>query len=483
MVLKDKFIIAKIVIKLMSNIGFVELCEKFFELEDELGLLDRRIQDVYFWERIRVPVHNRLRRVLVDSRDTNDTADTQEYLSASWLLMKNLFVKNPFASGNAELLFYGTGRRKKLDNGLWWDIYHDPIVESLENDCLLWERPYNVGHSTPAKTSNLRYVDLVEYTGTLLQKTGLSELTLSEEERTFLDTVEDEIDSRFDVTVPLRSMVTEDLSKRRVRLPLYQKLIRRIEPEGAIMTVSYNGRETFIEACRMEGVPVVELQHGAISRYHMGYSFPGDEKHMFPDYFFSFGDFWSNLANLPLPSERIHSVGYPYLEQKVGEYENTEPAKQTVFISQGTIGKELSRFAIDLNRLDEYNNRIIYKLHPQEYDSWKKRYPWLFDADIQVVASDSPALYRLFAESTAQIGVGSTAVYEGLNFDLDTYIVDIQSEIHKLKPLVERGYATLVDNPIELLEYSNSGKSQSFNKEPVFNSNPVENISECLNQI
>lgn len=464
----------------MSNIGFVELCEEFFELEDELGLLNRRIQDVYFWERIRVSVHNRLRHVLVDSTDSNDTTNTREYLSAGWLLIKNLVIKNPFVSDDTEFLFYGTGRRKKLDNGLWWDIYHDPIVESLENDCLLWERPYNVGHNTPAKTSRVRYVDVVEYIGTLLQKTGLGELTLSEDEHAFLDTVENEIDSRFDVTVSLRSMVTEDLSKRRVRLPLYQKLLRRIGPNAALIVNSYNGRETFVEACKLEGIPVVELQHGAMSKYHMGYSFPYNDKHIFPDYFLSFGSFWSTLVDIPLPDSQIHSVGYPYLEQKVQEYDDVESAKQTIFISQGTIGKELSRFAIELNRLDEYKNDIIYKLHPQEYDNWKKIYPWLADADIQVVASSNPTLYSLFAESTAQVGVGSTAVYEGLNFNLETYIFDIASESHKLKPLTERGHAKLVNEPEDLLDGKMTGKYENFDKEHIFRSNPIENIQNVL---
>ncbi len=480
MVLKDKFIIAKIVIKLMSNIGFVELCEEFFELEDELGLLSRQIQDVYFWERIRVPVHDRLRRVLMDSRDTNETADTQEYLSAGWLLMKNLLVKNPFVSKDNDFLFYGTGRRKKHNNGMWWDIYHDPIVESLENDCLLWERPYNIGHSTPAKTSNLRYVDLVEYTGTLLQKTGLSEITLSEEERTFLNTVEDEIDSRFDVTAPLQSMVTEDLSKRRVRLPLYRKLIRRIEPKSVFIVNSYYGRETFVEACQLEGIPVIELQHGAIGKYHMGYSFPYHNKHIFPDNFFSFGNFWSNFVDLPLPDARIYSVGYPYLEQKVREYDDIKPAKQTIFISQKTIGEELSRFAVKVDRLEKYNNDIIYKLHPSEYDVWKQRYPWLANTNIQVVDSSNPPLYRLFAESKAQVGVSSTAVYEGLNFNLKTYIFDNISGNYMLEPLNERGYANFVNKPEDLVNKNNINNCSDFDKEPFFKSNPINNIKEIL---
>jgi UDP-N-acetylglucosamine:LPS N-acetylglucosamine transferase len=467
----------------MIGDDFVELCEMFFELENDLDLLNRRICDVCFWERVRFPVHGHLRRSLVDSTDDKTATSSKDYLSGIRLLLSNCLVRNPVFSPDADLLFYGTGRRKHLEDGQWWDIYHDPIMESLTEDCLMWERPYKLTHLTPSKTSNLRYVDMVEYTGTLLQKLGISTVSFSEDEISFLKTVENEISSRFGVDVPLLSMVEKDLSKRRVCIPMYRNLLNRASPFIIFMTVSYGGRETFVEACQLEGIPVIELQHGAISRYHMAYSFPYDKKRVFPDYFFSFGDFWSELVDLPLPDERVYSVGYPYLEAEAKKYDGIKTNKQTVFISQGSIGKELSRFAVALNNRDDYENDIVYKLHPREYDSWQDDYPWLNNAKLRVVDSDDPPLYHLFAKSTAQVGVGSTAVYEGLNFGLDTYVLDIESENHKLKYLIDKGYAKLVRSPAELLDKQEISVDRCFDPEPIFNSEPIENITEALESI
>lgn len=467
----------------MPEADFVELCEDFFELENELDLLNNRVRDVYFWERVRFPVHERLRRSLVDDKSGDSTTNSREYLSGGWLFLRNIFIKNPFFSGTADLLFYNTGRRKKFEDGLWWDLYHDPVIQSATDDCLLWERPYNVAHLTPAKTSDMRYVDLVEYTGTLLEKLGIGTISFSENERTTIVDIADEITSRFGVDVPLLSMVTADLSERRIQLPIYRKLLRRADPDIAFLTVSYNGRETFVEACQLEDVPVVELQHGAMSRYHLAYSFPYDEKHVFPDYFFSFGDFWSGLVDFPVPDERVRSVGYPYLEMEAGKYDDVETREQTVFISQWSIGAELSRFAIELNNREAYDNDIVYKLHPREYNSWEDQYPWLANADLQVVDSDDPPLYRLFAESTAQVGVGSTAVYEGLNFGLETYVLDIPSEKHKLEHLIEAGYAELVSAPDELLNRSKAGGDRRFDVEAIFKSNAIANIANAVDEI
>jgi hypothetical protein len=67
----------------------------------------------------------------------------------------------------------------------------------------------------------------------------------------------------------------------------------------------------------------------------------------------------------------------------------------------------------------------VYKPHPGEVDRWREEYPWLVDAPVDVVGADGPPLHRLFAESRAQVGVYSTALYEGLRFGLETYLLDV----------------------------------------------------------
>ena len=395
--------------------------------------------------------------------------------------MKNFFIKNPIFSPDTDLLFYGTGRRKKRQDGLWWDIYHDPIMNSIDKDCLLWERPYNVSHLTPPKTSNIKYVDIIEYTGILLEKLGISKVRFSDGEVSLINEVEKELLSRFGSEMDLKSMIKEDLSIRKVRLPMYRRLIRKVDPNIALLINSYNGRETFVEACQQEDVPVVELQHGVIGRYHMGYSFPRHNKNVFPDYFFSFGDFWSDSVDLPLSDEKIYPVGYPYLERKVDKYPGAREGDKVVFISQGTVGERLSRFAERLSEDQDLDEEVVYKTHPNEQNSWEEKYPWLVDSDVTVV-TDNPPLYQLFSECKRQVGVYSTALYEGLYFGLDTYILDAPGSEY-MDYLIEEGHASLVSSVEEYVSERDCSDTSQIDREYFFINNSVDRFNAAIDDI
>jgi hypothetical protein len=463
----------------MRDNGLAELTEEFFGLEENLDLINKKMRGVYFWERVRFSVYNQLIKDVLEVGTKENEEDSEDYLSGVSLLLKNVLTRNPFLSSRTDLLFYGAGRRKERGDGLFWDIYHDPVIDSMNRDCLLWETPWyrngSVSHATPAKTSNMRYVELIEYVGNALQILGISSVSLSETEASLINEVEDELRLKFDTEIDLESMVKKDLSKRRVRLPLYRRLIRKVDPNVAIMTVSYTSRETFTEACQLEDVPVVELQHGVINRYHTGYSFPYEEKNVFPDYFFSFGEFWSDSVDLPIPEDHVYSVGYPYLESESKRYEDVEEKDQILFISQPNIGEELSRFAVELSDCKEYKKDIVYKFHPGE----TSEYPWLKRNDITCITDEVP-LYQLFAESTSQVGVNSTALYEGLQFDLSTYVLETTGHEY-MQYLIENNYAALVQSTEELINKNET--KRDIDKGYFFEDNPLQKFESAIEEV
>jgi hypothetical protein len=466
----------------MSKTEFKETADTLFNLECDFDLLNKKVSGVHFWERIRHSAYQKILHSIHDFRaDGESNGGASEYISAVNSFIKNIFVRNPYFATESELLFYSTGRRKKFDDGLWWDIYADPIIEKVSRSCVCFERPYNTSHFKPAKTDSLCNTDLIEYSGHILHKTGLSSIEISEAEKELIELIEEEIKSRFGVSVAIESMVKEDLSKRKVRLPLYRSLIRMIEPEIVLIINSYNGRETFVEACRGEDTPVAELQHGVISRYHMGYSFPGRNKNVFPDYFFSFGDFWSDSVDIPLPDERIYSVGYPYLETKVDEYAGARKRDKVVFISQGTVGERLSRFAQRLSKHQDVEEEVVYKMHPNEQASWEERYPWLVDSDVTVVA-DNPPLYQLLSESKRQVGVYSTALYEGLYFGLDTYILEAPGSEY-MDYLIEEEHASLVSSVEEYVSERGCSDTSQIDRGYFFINDSVSRFNAAVDDI
>jgi hypothetical protein len=129
------------------------------------------------------------------------------------------------------------------------------------------------------------------------------------------------------------------------------------------------------------------------------------------------------------------------------------------------------------------NQKIVYKLHPGEYARWKKEYPWLVDADIKVIEDDSVSLYQLFAESKIQIGVNSTAIYEGLSFGLRTFVLNLPG-VEYMEDLAKEHYVTIIRSVDELQEYLRKpGPMPKISTEKFFRSNALENIHRALCEI
>jgi hypothetical protein len=292
-------------------------------------------------------------------------------------------------------------------------------------------------------------------------------------------------------------MLLKLLKSRKSLLPLYIRLFKRLDPKIVFVVVSYNN-EIIIEACKKLKITTVELQHGVITPYHLGYAFPeGKLKESFPDYFFSFGDFWNNSVNFPLPKSQIFSIGYSFLEAEKEKLASVStPAsqptkKQLLFISQGAIGDKLSKFASDLieEGIEKFDFELIYKLHPGEYNHWKTSYPWLLEASkshIKVIDDSSSDLYQLMSSSEIIVGVFSTAIFEGLSFGVKTFVLEA-SGIEYMETLIQEKAVIKVSSAKDFLSYlsqENYGFDlNQIDQEDFFKSNAVLNATNQIEKL
>jgi len=466
---------------------FKSLTEAFLWMEEDLDLFDQRIDGVYFWERVRFGVHRKILEGVGVSGQAHTKLErtlANRVRSAS-RCTKNLVMKNPCLSPPADILIWGCARRKLEEDGKWWDIYYDPIIDNLDEAVAYFESPYLGMHYTPAKSENIRYMDLINCLAAMKRRLGLVRVAFGSKEAGLLQDLQKKISAVFNVKIDLKEMVGQHLLTRKATLSLYGRLLRRVGPKVVLLDNSY-GRETFIEACKDLNIPAVELQHGTLGEYHLAYSYPGPKrvKRTFPDYFFAFGDFWKESVEFPIGKERIFSVGYPYFEKEKEKYAHIHRKDQLLFISQGTIGAEISKFAVELSEREDFSLKIIYKLHPGEYARWRKEYPWLMGTKIKVIDSDNPPLYKLFAESKIQIGGNSTAIYEGLGFGLKTYLLDL-SGVESAEALIENHYAELVSSvdELQIKIKKNELATVNIDAEKFFRSNALNNIYNTINEI
>jgi hypothetical protein len=462
--------------------GFIK---EFSEFEKEQDLFSIEVNDVYIWERVRRLCFKELLNasgIGYQASPKIDQRSLRDYIKGGFKWAKSLIIRNPFFESQSDFFFIGSPRRKPRSDGYMWDIYCDPILDNLKLDYVYTEPPYSLSHRKPAKTENIKYLDLITYTSVIQRQTGLARYEPSQEEKENISELEEKLYSRFGSRINVQNLITEKLSERKSRKWIYEKLLAKLDPKISVI-VAGAFKHTFIEVCKEKNIPVVELQHGTGHHNHPGYSYPGDVNlECFPDYIFAFGKFWKDTVDYPIPQEDIYPVGYPYLESEKGKYSDTENDNQIIFSSQWTIGEELSRFAADLSKRDtDYD--VVYKLHPKEYNGWETKYPWLTEAPLEVIDDDTVPLYELLSQSEVHVGVYSTVVYEGLVFGLDTYLLNAPG-ITRMKYLIESGAASKVSSVDELVDYLKSrSESSDFDIRYFFEEDPIGKISDAFDDV
>ena len=475
-----------------SRQSLKSLYNSFIKFEQDLGLFERKIDDVLFWERIRHPVFQRIfQKTLIDQEEAPglDSSPKDKRLGYYLLKFRNYFFaifrfnKNPLLAKQHEILVLSHPRRKLMEDGLWWDIYTDYFIDKLGHSVISLEGDLLFKYKKPTKTKNLLYTTFIDFLVDMQKYLGLARVKLTDEEIIYLRKLSQTIKTKYKLSIDLVFLTKYMLARRKRILPFYLKILNRIKPKMVVL-ISSPGKENIIEACKIMQIPVIELQHSVITKYHTGYSFDKktSNKTTFPDYLLTFGDYWKDSVNYPIEKDKIISVGYPEFEQKTKRYKNIKKKKQILFISQKTIGEKLSKFAVELSKIRKLDYKIIYKIHPLESNLWYEDYPWLAESKIEIADQQGKHLYKLFAESEVQIGVYSTALFEGLSFGVKTFLVDLPG-IDNMEDLLEWNVAIKVTKVKELLDYLEDGKCDECDPEFFFKRDSVQNIINSINEI
>lgn len=452
-----------------------ELCETLWKFERELDLLELEIQGIRFWELIRFAVFTKLSAHLSGYGQAHTSTNRlQDKLIGLPKFLTYSITRNPFNKNyKVDFLVYDHPRKINVE-GNNVDIYTDEFIKSYEDNSFdVIEAPYLWGHITSQVNKNRKYLDHEMLTVFLGKKK--SPIKFNEEEKRLIEKLQREIDKRFDVeNINLYVLIVNQLSIFIHRFEYHKKLFEKRKPQKIYVVVSY-GKIPIIAAAKSLGIKVIEFQHGVITDYHFSYNFSDPNKKLkyFPDKILTFGDYWAKTEGFPKQAE-IEVYGFPYLNKQLKHYEGTmKKKKQVLFISQGTIGEELSKRAKEVAQsLPNYH--FIYKLHPGEYDRWKKQYPELIQAskldNFEVIDNNVKNLYSYFAESEFQIGVYSTAIFEGLTLNCKTILCNLKG-IEYMKDLIDQNLVMLANDKKDFINSIENFKAKEVDKEHFFKNN------------
>lgn len=100
------------------------------------------------------------------------------------------------------------------------------------------------------------------------------------------DELESTIKAYFAIELPVDFIVNHQIIAFYSATLSYSFFFACIKPKLLLVLVGY-GNEAKIYAAKRKNIPVIEMQHGTLSPYHVGYNVPkGQTKNYFADYFF-----------------------------------------------------------------------------------------------------------------------------------------------------------------------------------------------------
>lgn len=283
-------------------------------------------------------------------------------------------------------------------------------------------------------------------------------LCLDGDAKKFAEYVQDAIARELGVAIDaarLAALVKSAVGRRHYYNRLFHRWLERLRVKCVVTVVNYARPNMMLcEAAHQAGIPVVELQHGTVYPAHPAYNLPCLEPSYSPDYLFSWGSHWSGQTRNYALKGAI-DVGSPALEHFMlanRAHGRTDP-RGILFISQGTIGRQLSKRAVELNRLlSGKGYRIMYKLHPNETRSWRELYPELRESGVEVITSADRSIYALFSEVPTVVGVYSTAMLEASMWKARGFVFCDLPGGDTMRPFLRDGMLESVSSAQELAQ-------------------------------
>ncbi|WP_299666349.1 hypothetical protein [uncultured Polaribacter sp.] len=460
--------------------------EEFISFEEENNLFAWNIDSIPIWELVRTIIFTELSSKLVNKFVVKRNEKKGLRIKLFFNILYNSIFHNPFFSFKRKDILILNHPRRKFNQGFFEDIYIDNLLPSLNNNYLLLEGfvSHNQAHLKPIKRNNFFYLDLIQFTSNIISKKQGTKLSLGDLEK--IKTLEWKISNIWNVhTNTLQNEIPILLKKWKITKFFIVKLLIKFKPKVVVTVVSYSFiNQVFNYVSKQKKIPIVELQHGTVGKYHINYNYKNYKNltlKTFPDFFLAWGENWVKNSRLPLLDKNIISTGYPYIDNFRNEIKIKRNLNQLVFISQ--IREDIAYFTQEVAKiLPDF--KIIFKAHPAEYSFANRKYKSiLISKNIEIVTNDEKNLYTLFKESYAIFGVHSTALIEALAFCPKIGIIKL-SGWEYFENIEESNKIVFIDNKKDAIDYilKNDYKDSKILNNNYFENNSRENIINFLNK-
>ena len=145
-----------------------------------------------------------------------------------------------------------------------------------------------------------------------------------------------------------------------------------------------------------------------------------------------------------------------------------------LILSQNTLGEELFKLSVELsNTLKDVE--IYFKLHPKQY-TYYENISINIPKNMRIIGEGELTIYELFPMVNFQVGVFSTALFEGLSLGVKTIIYNADGS-QFLEELIDKGYAILAKNISDIALIIERDKFRFPTEDYFFSNNSLLNIN------
>ena len=379
-----------------------------------------------------------------------------------------------------------TFNRRAKKGRLFASSVTDEIALNLELSHCVVEAPCNGRYYRPVPIKKIKYFDVWEGIGknpgsyTPISRGKLHKQILQIFEKEFSITFTKEEKTILITNINYFIMFREEL------MANYSKILKKINPRLVLYTTSYIGEWVVLtETLKQLKIPCAEILHGYVDKHYLPYNYLkvgiNDAQ---PDYIFVYSQLQKENVNWGISLDNIRVAGYPEGERRAAELladsRNRDSIRITFISSMAPAIEKYINILAD--NLDMKKYEILFKLHPNEYTSWREIYTSLSDK-IQIIDHNENDIHHYLVSSDIIVGINSTALYEATFYPANIYILK-EDSYENMELLIRSETAFLVEDGRQLLSFilQNKGNSCKSN-ENIYKRNSISNINSEIRNI
>lgn len=413
------------------------LCERIWRFEKDENAFGVEVCGVRLWQALRMKYFYQIACAEGIFQEphyvfANESKARKARIAFSYLFF--IFFKNAFVAAilNRSTIAIIEHERQQLHNNAFQDIYSAELKDTLKRERSSYvslRRRFLGQHKISTREGEKRiFLDVIVLFGWMMTKIPFVGRMTAHDRKILAGfaTRLRLISAKWNIS---EAELRAEIVRHNALVKAYRLLFRILGTKRLYVVVAYAFPE-IITAARSLDIEVIEMQHGIISRYHLGYSYPA-ECHLaprslgyFPDVIETWGPIWTLNCKLPISLDKIRTnFGWPLRHSIAVKPHISRNPDQITIISQGSIGERICQSVAEILPALPDSATVKYKLHPSEFGrfhTYQSSNEVFADKRVELIERGS--LLDLLQKSGTAIGVYSTGLIEARELGCEVYI-------------------------------------------------------------